>query len=208
MAIGFRNWFEQEDRRPIVFSDLDETLLHSMEIQGLKDNDSKSLGASKGVVEITISGKKRNIFPRPGLEHFLKEITKFAEVCILTHSPPTHAEKAVRALGIGHYFSDIYHTGEQSPSSLGEQFKLTERKWILVDNLKVETIEIINKLRILGLSFPELNPKDEARLIVTHAKDHFVHVKDWVPTVGEYEDYDLWRIIPKIQAMLKPQTQE
>lgn len=210
--MGFRLWLEaDEGNRPLVFCDMDETLIHSMEEGWLKDSKSNKNYAKmivpgqppyKGVAEIHDSGETIHVFPRPGLMNFLKEVTKFADIYVLTHSGGNYAEKVIKGLNLGRYIKDVFHTGKQKPNSLSKEFDLLERQWVLVDNLPLDTIEIINKMRILGLGHPDLSPKDEANRILVMGKDHFVKVMEWVPTADEYDDYEMWCIIPKIRWLL------
>jgi len=208
----FRLWLEQlESTERFVFSDMDETLVHNMEVGWLKDSPE-----NKGYAALVVPGespypdvfcihaedKDQFIFPRPGSTKFLKAVSQFAHLYILTHSEKDYAMKVIRGMEWEPYIRGVFSTGETEPGEVAKLLNLSCCPWVLVDNLTTRSIEITNKLRILGLHWPDLPPKEEAKKIAAYADDHFVDVVDWVPTVDEYDDYDLWRALPKIKYKL------
>lgn len=218
MNKGFRIWLEaEESNKPIVFIDLDETLVHRIEVGWLKDSPQNKEYAKilvpgqppyKSVKMIQDDGEDKHIFPRPGVINFLKEINKFADIHCLTHHGGNYADRVVKVMDFSPYIKEVFKTGKQKPGSLGKQFDLENRPWVLVDNMVIDSIEMINKFRILGLNYPDLKPRKEADKILVKSREHFVKVKDWIPTADEYDDYELWRIIPKIKFMLGIEKQQ
>lgn len=208
------------DGKIFVFCDLDETLVHSMEYDWLKDSPGNREYAKlavpgkspyPGVFKIKDDGREYHIFPRPGSTHFIKECSKFADVYILSHAGKDYEKKVVKAMGWDKYIKGGFRTGEQAPESLGARFNLLHHgehdqnsgnKWVLIDNLPMRSVEICSKLRILGLGDPKNTPVDDVRRIQAVADKHFIKVEEWVPTVGEYDDYDLWRALPKVKYLL------
>ncbi len=222
MDASFKVWLEASENKGtcFVFSDMDETLVHNMEWGWLKDS-KKNREYAKMVVpgkppypdvfKINAEGHEYHIFPRPGSTEFVKSVSKFADLYILTHSEKDYAEKVVKQMKWNKYVKGIFSTGEQEPESLGKKFSLQHakneksdggNKWVLVDNLPMKSVEICNKLRILGLGDPKRKPIEDVHRIQGVADMHFVKVEEWVPTVDEYDDYDLWRALPKIKHKL------
>ena len=208
----FRLWLEVlESTKRFVFCDMDETLVHNMEVGWLKDSPDNSQYAKlvvpgespyPDVFQIHAEGKDQYIFPRPGSTKFVRAVNEFADLYILTHSAKDYALKVIHGLEWQPFIQGVFSTGETEPGEVARKLDLDCCPWVLVDNLTTHSIEITNKLRILGLMFPNLPPKEEARRIAAYADDHFVDVVDWVPTVDEYDDYDLWRAMPKIKHKL------
>jgi len=211
--MNFRLWLEEEDKkvRRYVFCDLDETLVHKQEIGWLKDhpknkNYAKMLVPGKKpypeVIKIHDKGDDKWIFPRPGIEEFVKSCSEFAEFHILTHSHPPYAKLVVSHLPISKYVKHVWSTKETAPGEVAKKLNLKEARWVLVDNLKWDSLEIVNKMRILGLGDSGLKPKKEAKLILSQSCQHFIKVEDWIPTADEYDDFELWRALPKIKEKL------
>ncbi len=183
----FGLWLEQnESGRPAVFSDLDETLVHNMEIGWLKDHPQ-----NKEFAKMIVPNKKpypdvrlihaedqdMYLFPRPGATNLVKAISKFADFIILSHSRIDYVEKVVEVLGWSKYVKGMHSAKETKPGELAEKYHLAGRKWLLID-------------------------KAVAKEVIKKAEKHFIDVCDWVPTVHEYDDYELWRVLPKVKEML------
>jgi hypothetical protein len=211
--MNFRLWLENEEKkvRRIVFSDLDETLVHKQEIGWLKDHPknkayAKMLVPGKHpfpeVIKIHVHDEDKWIFPRPGCNEFVEACSKFADFYILTHSEPPYAKMVVRNMPFRKFVKGVFSTKETAPEEIAKKLNLQDARWVLVDNMKPDSIEMIHKLRILGLGDSKLKPKEEAKLILSQACKHFVKVDDWIPTADEYEDFDLWRALPKIKQKL------
>lgn len=210
--MNFRLWLENEnsDKR-YVFCDLDETLVHNQELGWLKDhpknkNYAKMLVPGKHpfpqVIKFHAEGEDKWIFPRPGCNEFVKSCAAFADVYILTHSEPDYAKAIIKNLPFGKHIKGWWSTGDTAPGEIAKKLKLKNARWVLVDNMKPDSIQMINKLRILGLGDHKLNPKEEAKLILSQSCNHFVKVDDWVPTVDEYDDFELWKALPKVKEKL------
>jgi hypothetical protein len=205
MEKNFKIWLEQTETKPIVFCDMDETLVHNIESDWLKDN----LGNKKfaelivpkdaGVKEIFAKGKNMFIFPRPGAVNFMKAINDFADFIILSHNDVEYCEKVINAMNWNKYVKACYSTKQLGPEELSKKYHLDHRKWILVDNLVIHSVEVINKLRILGLAKNSGNAKDIAKHVAKNADAHFIDVDDWLPTIKEYDDFELWKVLPKIK---------
>jgi hypothetical protein len=211
--MNFRLWLENEEKkaRRIVFSDLDETLVHNQEIGWLKDhpknkNYAKMLVPGKHpfpeVIKFHAEGEDKWIFPRPGCNEFVKSICEFADFYILTHSEADYARAIIKHLPFGKLVKGYFATHETAPGEVAKKLNLKDARWVLIDNMKPDSIEMIHKLRILGLGDPKMDPKAEAKLIASQACKHFVKVEDWVPTVDEYEDFELWRALPRVKEKL------
>jgi hypothetical protein len=201
--MGFRTWVERlEDTKPLV---------HKLEVGWLKDSPKNKAYAAlvvpgkapyPDVFQVHADGKDLYVFPRPGSTKFVKAVSTFADLYMLTHSDGEYAHKVVEGMRWGPYFKGIFSTHETEPGGVADKLNLSCCPWVLVDNLATNSVEIVNKLRILGLRWPNLKPKEEARKITAYADPHFVDVEDWVPTVDQYDDYDLWRALPKIKHKL------
>jgi hypothetical protein len=204
----FPIWLESRENRPIVFCDLDETLCHSMETKWLKDSPSNKNfikmiipgeNPYPNVKEIKTHGKNLYIFPRPGASSFIKNVNNFADFFILSHNNIDYIEKVVDSMGWNKNIKKFYSTGQLKPGQLSKEYNLKEKKWILIDNLHIHSIEVCNKFRILGLGDDQSNPHEAIKKIVSQADKHFVKIKDWIPTVDQYDDFELWAIIQKIK---------
>lgn len=213
LNLQFGLWLEKNDSgRPFVFSDMDETVVHNMEIGWLKDspdnNDFAKLVVPgkhpyPDVKEIHAEGHHMYIFPRPGSTQFIKSINEFADFYFLSHSDIDYVRKVVKVMGWSKWVKDCFSTGDTKPGELGKKFNLKDKKWLLVDNLPMHSIEITNKLRILGLGVDAgKDPRDVAKAVAAESENHFIKVDEWVPTVHEYDDFELWKTIPKIKEML------
>ncbi len=210
--IRFALWLEKTDAgRPFVFMDLDETLVHNLEIGWLKDSPQNKDFAKlvvpgehpyPDVKKIRAEGKEMFVFPRPGATRFLKAVNEFADLYVLTHSRIDYAHKVVEVMGWGKYFKDCFSTGDTKPGQLGDKFKLADKNWLLIDNLDIHSIEVVNKLRILGLGGDAVEAKKVARQVARESEPHFIDVEDWVPTTDEYDDYELWKTLPKVKKKL------
>jgi hypothetical protein len=205
---NFPLWLEQRESRPIVFCDMDETICHTMEIGWLKDSSKNKKFAKivasgkhphKDVKQIHVDDKDLYVFPRPGVIDFLKSINKFADFIILSHNTHEYLEIIVKIMGWSKYINDYYSTRDTKPSELSKKFDLKDRDWVLVDNLPIRSIEVINKLRILGLGCDSSDPEEVVKHILSEGEKHFVKAKDWIPTVEDYDDFDLWNILPHIK---------
>ncbi len=108
----------------------------------------------------------------------------------------------MEVLGWKKLVKGCYSAGDTKPGELGKKFNLKDRNWLLIDNLHIHSVEITNKLRILGLGSDAKDPKDVAKEVMKKADKHFIDVSDWVPTVHEYDDYELWKTLPKVKEML------
>lgn len=209
----FKLWLEQDEKKckRYVFTDLDETLVHNQEVGWLKDHPhnksyARSLVPGKHpfpeVFKIEAEGETKWVFPRPGVNEFIKSCANFADVYILTHSGADYARAIMKHLPAGKHFKGYWSTGETAPGEVAKKLNLGEAKWVLVDNMRPDSIQMINKLRILGLGDPKLKPKDEAKKIMAQSCRYFVKVEEWIPTVNEYDDFELWRILPKVKQLL------
>jgi hypothetical protein len=208
----FSLWLEKtESGRPIVFSDMDETLVHNMEIGWLKDSPENKEFAKlvvpgkspyPDVKKIHAEDKDMYVFPRPGATEFIKSVNEFADFYFLSHSRIDYVEKVVEVMGWKKIVKGCFSAGDTKPGELAKKFNLASRKWLLIDNLHIHSIEITNKLRILGLGGNTKNPKEIAKEVMKQAEDHFIDVEDWIPTVHEYDDYELWKTLPKVKEKL------
>lgn len=207
-SLDFTLWLEARENRPIVFSDMDETIVHNMEIGWLKDSPENKKFAKMvvpgkhpypDVKEIHAEGHDMYVFPRPGSTNFLKAINHFADFVFLSHSDIDYVHKVIKVMDWGKYVKGAYSTGDTKPGELAKKYNLADRKWLLVDNLHIHSVEICNKLRILGLGIDVHDPHEIVKRIMAKADEHFIDVTDWVPTVAEYDDFELWNTLPKIK---------
>jgi len=222
---SFKTWLEvtgkihknqkiapQRDVPKYIFFDMDETLVHYIEVGWLKDcpgnKDYIPLLVHghhpyPDVKEIYANGKDMFIFPRPRLEEFLEKCATFANCYILTHNDSDYAAKVVKEYKLSRFIKGFFTTANQEPNSLGKKFDLHNTRWTLVDNMKIDTVQMVQKFRILGLCNPSAkNPNDEARHIIKEGREHFVNVVPWYPTVDEHADNELFRSLPEIRNKL------
>jgi len=213
MNESFRLWCEASNSggECYVFHDLNETLIHELEVGWLKDckGNKEYVGINThgkhphpGVVSVDWDKRHINVFPRPHVEEYLQELNKFATVVLLTHSERGWAMKSLGALKLLKYFKAVYSTRDLEPNELGNKYKLKKRQWVLVDNMKRDTVEMINKMRILGLAHPNCTIEDDGTEIMKEGKPHFVNVKDWYTTVDDTDDFELFRALPEIRKKL------
>jgi NLI interacting factor-like phosphatase len=215
MRYDFRTWFEASEKsRPrYIFFDLDQTLVHGIEEGWLKEcPDNKDyvpmLVAGKHpypeVKTIHITRGTYHIFPRPRLKEFLENCVKIAGCYCLSHNKGDYVKKVLSACGVNGLIKEGFTTTLLEPGSLGKQFDLDNAVWVLVDNMKLDTVEIVQKLRILGLSYPHASgPDEEGRRIVRDGREHFVHVENWYPTVDEHADNGLFEVMSEIKQKLQ-----
>jgi hypothetical protein len=206
--MNFSIWLEYVDKRPIVFSDMDETLVHSFDLDWLHDSiDHKKFAQDvvpdKNVKKIHAKKRDMYIFPRPGVTEFLAAINKFADLVILSHNTKEYADTVVKTFGWSKYVQETHSTGDMKPNSLYKKYNLKNRKWLLIDNLDIHSVEVTSKLRILGLGGTSTNPKDIVNSIVKNADEHFIDVVDWIPTVQKYDDYELPKVLKQIKVKLE-----
>ena len=204
----FSIWLESVTNRPIVFSDMDETLVHSFDIDWLHDSiDHKKFARDvvpdKNVKKIHAKKRDMYIFPRPGAEKFIENINKFADLIILSHNTKEYCETVIKTFGWSKYIQNCYSTGDLEPNSLYQKYKLEDKNWLLIDNLDIHSVEVTSKLRILGLGGTAKNPKDIVKNVVKNADSHFIDVVDWIPTVQKYDDYELPKVLQQIKVKLK-----
>lgn len=205
--MNFSIWFESVDKRPIVFSDMDETLVHSFDLDWLHDTIDNKKFAQDVVPDNNVKkihAKKRDmyIFPRPKANDFLAAINKFADVVILSHNTKEYVDVVVKTFGWTKYVQGTYSTGDMKPNSLYEKYNLKDRKWILIDNLDIHSVEVTSKLRILGLGGNSTDPKEIVSNVAKNADAHFIDVEDWIPTVQKYDDNELPKVLKQIRIKL------
>src|SRR6516225_5681013 len=212
--MDFKVWLEQEnkDKKRCIFFDLDETLVHKIEVGWLKDtpeNDNYATLLISGqhpypeLKTVRTRGRIFHIFPRPRLREFLETVHQFASIYVLTHADSDYCRQLIKKYELGEFITNCFSTGEQEPQSLAKKLDLANNLWILIDNNKISTIEIVNKMRILGLTFPdESDVHSEGLRIVREARKHFVQVEDWIPSIDEHADNGLFKVMPEIRKKL------
>jgi len=218
-GLEFRSWLVTEEQSwqkskgLHVFFDMNETLVATMEVGWLKDIPANSnyapllkAGADPhpDVCHINFNGQKVHVFPRPGLREFLEEIKKFAAPHILSHGEIQEVRKVVKALKLGDILpnNELHSTRDLGPGDLERKYELDNTNWVLVDNLWPTTAEMINKMRILGLNWPEKSPKEEGELISQVGAGRFVNVKEYRAEVAENKDFELYRALGEIKKKL------
>ena len=213
-GLEFRSWLitEEVKTRPHVFFDMDETLVAIMEVGWMKEDPANSNfdpltrpGESPfpDVVLVKFEDRKLHVFPRPGLREFLEQVNKFADIHILSHAKPEKIKNIIKALKLTDLLpmSELHSTRKLSPNALQKKYNLGD-DWIMVDNLWPTTAEMVNKMRILGLNFPNKSPKEEGELISNIGKGKFVNVKEYRAEVAENYDYELYRALGEIKKKL------
>jgi NLI interacting factor-like phosphatase len=209
--MDFKVWLEATSKK-YIFLDLDNTLLHKIELGWIKDTPENANYAPllisgqhpyPEIKTIHTRGRTYHIFPRPRLAEFLETVSTIAELYVLTHSDNNFCDQVFKKYNLEHYINGCFSTGDQEPYSVAKTLNLPNQEWILIDNMKITSIEIINKMRILGLVFPEEhNAHAEGTKIVKEARKHFIQVKDWYPHIDEHADNELFRIMPEIREKL------
>jgi TFIIF-interacting CTD phosphatase-like protein len=178
----FGTWLEQDEKSKLfIFCDLDETLVHC----------PKKMPTNLDGKKVHAKGDDYFVLPRPGAKDFLEDISKFSQVYILSHNTEEYVKAIIKALDWNKYIKDCITTRTCSTGELEKKFILTNKKWILIDNLHVSNVKTANKMRILGLKE------------IAQANDHFVKIKNWAPTANKYDDCELQKILPKIKQKLR-----
>lgn len=217
-GLAFRSWLLTEEswrksKGLHVFFDMNETLVATIEVGWLKDcpdNDNYAPLLKAGaephpdVTHINFKGQKVHVFPRPGLREFLEECKKFASIHILSHGEIGEVRKVIKALKLTDLLpnNELHSTRDLAPGDLERKYELDNTNWVLVDNLWPTTAEMINKMRILGLNFPEKSPREEGELISQVGKGRFVNVKEYRTEIAENLDYELYRALGEIKKKL------
>lgn len=192
---------------------MNETLVATIEVGWLKDcpgnaNYAPLLKAGAephpGVTHIQWKGQKVHVFPRPGLREFLEECKKFASIHILSHGELGEVKKVIKALKLNDLLpeSELHSTRLLAPGDLERKYELDNTNWVLVDNLWPTTAEMINKMRILGLNFPDKSPSEEGELVSLVGKSRFVNVKEYRTEIAENQDFELYRALGEIKKKL------
>lgn len=212
--MDFKVWTEQQtkDSKRYIFLDLDETLVHKIEVGWLKDtpeNDNYASLLISGqhpypeIKTVKAGGKTYHVFPRPRLHEWLITVSQFADCYTLTHSDQAYCDGVIKKYELSKYIKGCYSTGKNEPTSVGHQLDLQNSLWLLVDNMKLTSVEVVNKMRILGLVFPdETDVHSEGMRIIREARKHFVQVEDWYPHVDEHADNGLFKVMPEIRKKL------
>lgn len=192
---NFRLWIEEKSKRNIVFLDMDETLVHHMQFHWLdaKKIDKTPYNLHPKIVKYD-KDKKEFIFPRPDVNIFLDKIKDFAEIYILSHNTIDYLKGVIKKLKWEHYFRGIYSTRELDFSELNKKLDLESSSWVLVDNLPVDSPEVSNKMRILGVNVD--------KNFITKTKNHFVKVTDWIPSIIRQDDKNLLSAVKEIKQKL------
>lgn len=212
--MDFKVWTEQQasNKKRFIFLDLDETLVHKIEIGWLKDTPENANYAPllisgqhpyPEIKTIKSEGKAFHIFPRPRLYEFLETINELADCYLLTHSKQDYCETIIKKYNLGKYIKNCFSTRKNEPTSVAQKLDLQNSLWILVDNMRITSVEVVNKMRILGLVFPdEQDVHGEGMRIIREARKHFVQVDDWYPHVDEHADNGLFKVMPEIRNKL------
>lgn len=179
-AVNFKCWLESKQESKYVFCDLDETLIHRIDRDWLTTG---TIGSQEGKV-VDVGDRKQYIYERPHARQFLSDLKKFSKVYILTHAEDSHAHHAIKAMKFDQIIDGCFVTRNLSPRQLGERFDLKERPWVLVDNMPLDSIEMVNKMLILSSS---------------PSAEHFIKVEPWYPVKGKITDNELLKALRSIK---------
>lgn len=186
--------------RPLLFVDLDETLVHSKPAS-MKDEDFPAEG--------TESMESHNYITvlRPGVRGFLDSLSLLGDVYLCTAASRSYATEILENFGLGAYFKDIYSREHVfSNNSLG-----SSGEFILIDNLPASHSDIWSKLQFIGLpSFPGPTDVPEGANDVEHVEkykqdrdDHYSQHHVEVPAfTGAPNDSALQSVLAKVRAAL------
>jgi hypothetical protein len=143
--INFKTWIENKEENPIIFLDLDETLVSTNKVQLFKNlEEIKTLGG----VLITNSHAS---FLRSHAINFVNNLKAIAKVCIITAGGSVFQKKVIKALGIPIDENDIFGI-EEYEFLAPEKNKLPKsKKSILVDDLDPTAGNTMAKLYALGI---------------------------------------------------------
>lgn len=148
--------------KPLLFVDLDETLVHSKP-SSMKDEDFPAEGIESLELHNYIT------VLRPGVRGFLDSLMAIGDLFLCTAASRSYATEILEGFGLGAYFKDIYSRENVfSDKSLGNA-----GEFVLIDNLPSSAPDISSKLQFIGLS-PFPSPTD-----VPEGADDREHVENY-----------------------------
>jgi len=144
--INFKTWIENKEENPIIFLDLDETLVSTNKVPPFKNPEE--IKALSGVL-ITNSYAS---FLRPHAIDFVNNLKAIAKVCIITAGGSVFQKKVIKALGIPIDENNIFGIEDYEFIDPEENKLPKSKKSILVDDLDPTAGKTMAKLYALGIN--------------------------------------------------------
>lgn len=143
--INFKTWIENKEESPIIFLDLDETLVSTHKVPTLKSPEEiKTLGG-------VLINNSHASFLRPHAINFVINLKEIAKVCIITAGGSVFQKKVIKALGIPINENDIFGIEDYEFLAPEKNELPKSKKSILVDDLDPTAGNTMAKLYALGI---------------------------------------------------------
>lgn len=177
---NFKLWFENLEKKPSVFLDLDETLVKTR----IVSPNEKTMPEDK-VFKYDSDSYATTL--RPHAVNFINELKQKADVYIFTHGKQKFQEKVIKLHNLSIDKNHIFGREKYDKIPKFSNF-------ILVDDLELSTAGAQDKLNALG-SFPEYDKENFKYKPI----NNFIKIK---PFFGDPNDNELLNVLPKILERL------
>ena len=169
---SFKEFMEKD--KPIIYIDLDETLIHTSKWYFNPYSIPMDMVESKNGVVLNINDSTYLSFPRPKAKEFLIECIKIARTVIITAGGGPFQREVVEKLELP--VKEIYGFGEyhSAPKS---------KKSLLLDNAPLNDSKTLNKMFNL-----EMN------------ENQYIPIKPWY--ADDENDDELMSVLPIIQTVI------
>lgn len=144
--MNFKLWFENSDSNPIIFLDLDETLVSTL---GMPSN-LKNLEEMKALGGVPVN-QSHVSFLRPHAIEFVNNLKAIAKVCILTAGGKKFQKNVVKALDIPIDEHDVFGKEDYDLIEPENNILPKSENSVLVDDLEHYAPNTMSKLYALGL---------------------------------------------------------
>ncbi|KAI4834621.1 NLI interacting factor-like phosphatase [Plasmodium brasilianum] len=165
---------EKDKGRKTIVLDLDETLVHST----LKKDKHNSF---KIQVELNEGNCSVYVNKRPGVDNFLKEISKYFEVVIFTASLPKYANAVIDKLDKNDVCA--YRLFRESCTFLNNNF--------------------VKDLKMLGRDLNNVIIIDNSTFVHKFCEDNCILIKSWY---DDPNDRELYKLIPFLKKLSKKKS--
>ena len=145
--MNFKTWIENKEEEPIIFLDLDETLVSTQQVPFDENYEEEMIKFGGVLIEESYIS-----FLRPHAIDFVNNLKAVAKVCIMTAGGSVFQKKVIKALNIPIDENDVF--GRRDYQFLApEMNKLPKsKKSILVDDLDPSAGNTMEKLYALGIN--------------------------------------------------------
>lgn len=145
---NFKLWFENSESNPIIFLDLDETLISTLKLPSNTKNVDELI--SLGGIPVDDSYIS---FLRPHANEFINKMKSIAKTCILTAGSRAFQTKAIKALNIPIEDNHIFCIEDYDLDFIRpKDNKLPKNKnSVLVDDLDYTAGKTMAKLYAIGI---------------------------------------------------------